>query len=98
MTDAARAPKELMRRSLISAKEQAQETAATQQQGESPAEYAEDHIERAAEDAVWRTEQYVYSAESGLQRKQMKRENSIRRRSEERNRTVPHFFPRKAAL
>ena len=69
MTDAARAPKELMRRSLISAKEQAQETAATQQQGESPAEYAEDRIERTAEDAVWRTEQYVIQCGKRLAKK-----------------------------
>ena len=69
MDSAARAPKELARRSLLSAKEQAQETAATQQQGESPAEYAEDHIERAAEDAVWRTEQYVIQCGKRLAKK-----------------------------
>lgn len=52
MDSAARAPKELARRSLLSAKEQAQETAATQQQGGSPTEYAESRVERTADDAA----------------------------------------------
>lgn len=55
MTDAARAPKELMRRSLISAKEQAQDIAERQQpQSEQPEQYAEERVERTAEDAVHR--------------------------------------------
>ena len=93
MTDAARAPKELMRRSLISAKEQAQETAATQQQGESPAEYAEDRIERAAEDAVWRTEQYVIQCGKRLAKKanEARKQYKEAQRGTEQNRSS--FFP-----
>lgn len=53
MTDAARAPKELMRRSLISAKEQAKEAAERQQpQSEQPEQYAEELVERTADDAA----------------------------------------------
>ena len=53
MTDAARAPKELMRRSFISAKEQAKEAAERQQpQSEQPEQYAEERVERAADDAA----------------------------------------------
>lgn len=53
MTDAARAPKELMRRSFISAKEQAKEAAEQQQpQSEQPEQYAEERVERTADDAA----------------------------------------------
>ena len=53
MTDAARAPKELMRRSFISAKEQAKEAAERQQpQSEQPEQYAEERVERTADDVV----------------------------------------------
>lgn len=53
MTDAARAPKELMRRSFISAKEQAKEAAERQQpQSEQPEQYAEERVERTADDAA----------------------------------------------
>ena len=52
-TDAARAPKELMRRSLLSAREQAQSVAEPQQpQDEQPEQYAEARIEHAAAKAV----------------------------------------------
>ena len=55
MTDAARAPKELARRSLLSAKEQAKEAAEQQQtQSEQPEQYAEERVERTADDAVHR--------------------------------------------
>ena len=55
MTDAARAPKELARRSLLSAKEQAKEVAERQQpQGEQPEQYAEERVERTADDAAHR--------------------------------------------
>ena len=82
-----------MRRSLISAKEQAQETAATQQQGESPAEYAEDRIERAAEDAVWRTEQYVIQCGKRLAKKanEARKQYKEAQRGTEQNRSS--FFP-----
>ena len=82
-----------MRRSLISAKEQAQETAATQQQGESPAEYAEDRIERATEDAVWRTEQYVIQCGKRLAKKanEARKQYKEAQRGTEQNRSS--FFP-----
>lgn len=48
-TDAARAPKELMRRSLLSARKQAQDVAEPQQpHDEQPERYAEERIEQAA--------------------------------------------------
>lgn len=53
MDSVARAPKELMRRSFISAKEQAKEAAEQQQpQSEQPEQYAEERVERTADDAV----------------------------------------------
>lgn len=55
MTDAARAPKELMRRSLLSAREQAQSVAEPRQpQDEQPEQYAEARIEHAAANAAHR--------------------------------------------
>ena len=54
-TDAARAPKELMRRSLLSAREQAQSVAEPRQpQDEQPEQYAEARIEHAAANAAHR--------------------------------------------
>lgn len=54
-TDAARAPKELMRRSLLSARELAQSVAEPQQpQDEQPEQYAEAHIEHVAAKAAHR--------------------------------------------
>lgn len=53
MTDAARAPKELMRRSLLSAREQTKEIAERRQpQSEQPEQYAEERVERTAYDAA----------------------------------------------
>ena len=52
LDDAARAPKELMRRSIISTKEQAEDAASNQQQDESLVEYAENRVERTTEDTV----------------------------------------------
>lgn len=49
---AARAPKELVRRTAISMKEQAEETAAKAEQSDSPAQYAENKAESAAYDAA----------------------------------------------
>ena len=52
-TDAARAPKELMRRSLLSAREQAQSVAEPQQpHDKQPEQYAEERIEHAAANAA----------------------------------------------
>ena len=69
MDSVARAPKELARRSLLSAKEQAQETAAPQQRDESPTEYAESRVERTGEDVARRTGQEVTDRGKQLARK-----------------------------
>ena len=54
----ARAPKELARRSLLSVREKSKEVAERQQpQSESPEQYAESHVERAAEETVYRAGQ-----------------------------------------
>ena len=57
LSDAARAPKELARRSMIQAKEKAQN--ATQrsdaQQDDSPDRYAENRVEQVSEDVAYRT-------------------------------------------
>ena len=55
LTDTARAPKELARKSIIESKEKAKEAAERRQpQDESPEQYAENRIERTAEEAVHR--------------------------------------------
>ena len=52
-TDAAQAPKELMRRSLLSARKQAQDAAEPHHpQDEQPERYAEERIEQAAAKAA----------------------------------------------
>jgi len=56
LTDTARAPKELARKSIIESKEKAKEVAERQQpQDESPEQYAENRIEQTAEETVHRT-------------------------------------------
>ena len=82
MDNAVRAPKELARRSLVSAKEQAQETAAPQQQSESPTEYAENRIERTAEDTAQRTGQKA--AQQG--KRLVKKANEARKQYKESKR------------
>lgn len=52
LEDAARAPKELMRRSIISTKEQAEHTSSSQRYDESPVEYAENRVERTTDDTA----------------------------------------------
>lgn len=55
LTDAARAPRELARKSLIVSKEKVKEAAERRQpQDESPEQYAENRIEQTAEEAVHR--------------------------------------------
>lgn len=55
LTDTARAPKELARKSIIESKEKAKEVAERRQpQDESPEQYAENRIEQIAEEAVHR--------------------------------------------
>ena len=56
LTDAARAPRELARKSLIESKEKVKEAAERRQpQDESPEQYAENRIEQTAEETVHRT-------------------------------------------
>lgn len=56
LTDVARAPRELARKSLIESKEKVKEAAERRQpQDESPEHYAENRIEQTAEEAVHRT-------------------------------------------
>lgn len=56
LTDAARAPRELARKSLIESKEKVKAAAERRQpQDESPEQYAENRIEQTAEEAVHRT-------------------------------------------
>ena len=60
LTDTARAPKELARKSIIESKEKAKEVAERQQPNgeaadESPEQYAENRIEQTAEETVHRT-------------------------------------------
>lgn len=99
MTDAARAPKELMRRSFISAKEQAKEAAEQQQpQSEQPEQYAEERVERAADDAAHNVGDELLYRGKQLARKA----NDLRKRYKEAQRGTEQnrssFFPRKAAL
>jgi len=55
MTDTARAPKELARKSILESKEKAKEVAERQQpQDESPEQYAENRIEQIADETVHR--------------------------------------------
>ena len=75
MTNAARAPKELARRSLFSAKEQAEQTTHSRENDEAPTEYAENRIERTAEDAAHR------AGEQGKQA--LKKANDLRKRHKE---------------
>ena len=90
MTNTVRVPKELARRSLLSAKEQAQETAAPQQRDESPTEYAESRY--TAQDKS------LLTGESNLRGKQTTPENSIGKpSSEERSNPVPLFLRLKTA-
>lgn len=90
MTNVARAPKELARRSLLSAKEQAQETAAPQQRDESPTEYAESRVERTGEDVARRTGQKVTDRGKQLARKAndaRKQYKEAKQRGTEQNRS-----------
>lgn len=60
LSDIARAPKELVRKSIIATKEKTQEVTERQQpESESPEQYAENRIERTAEETVQRTGQEV---------------------------------------
>lgn len=90
MDSAARAPKELARRSLLSAKEQAQGTAAPQQRDESPTEYAESRVERTAEDTIHRTGQELTDRGKQLARKAndaRKQYREAKQRGTEQNRS-----------
>ena len=93
MTNAVRAPKELARRSLLSAKEKAQETVAPQQRDGSPTEYAESRVERTGEDVVRRTGQELTDRGKQLTRKASdarKQYKEAKQRGTEQNRSSFH--------
>jgi cell wall-associated NlpC family hydrolase len=70
LSSAARAPKELARRSIFSSKEKALESAERQPpQVESPEQYAENRLERTAENTMHRTGQEVQQRGKQLARK-----------------------------
>lgn len=92
MTDAARAPKELARRSLLSAKEQAKEAAEQQQtQSEQPEQYAEERVERTADDAVHRAGDEAVHRGKQLARKasDLRKQYKEAHRGTEQNRSRP---------
>lgn len=80
LTDAARAPRELARKSIIESKEKAKEAAERQQpQDESPEQYAENRIEQTAEEAVHRaSDEASYQSRRIIQKaKKAKRSKDI---------------------
>ena len=92
MTDAARAPKELARRSLLSAKEQAKEAAERQQtQSEQPEQYAEERVERTADDAAHRAGDEAVHRGKQLARKasDLRKQYKEAHRGTEQNRSRP---------
>ena len=92
MTDAARASKELARRSLLSAKEQAKEAAERQQtQSEQPEQYAEERVERTADDAVHRAGDEAVHRGKQLARKasDLRKQHKEAHRGTEQNRSRP---------
>lgn len=92
MDSVARAPKELARRSLLSAKEQAQETAVRQQHDESSTEYAESRMERAGEDVARRTGQELTDRGKQLAKKanDARKQHKEAKRGTEQNRSSFH--------
>lgn len=92
MTDAARAPKELARRSLLSAKEQAKEAAERQQtQSEQPEQYAEERVERTADDVAHRAGDETVHRGKQLARKasDLRKQHKEAHRGTEQNRSRP---------
>ena len=92
MTDVARAPKELARRSLLSAKEQAKEAAERQQtQSEQPEQYAEERVERTADDAAHRAGDEAVHRGKQLARKasDLRKQHKEAHRGTEQNRSRP---------
>ena len=70
LSQSARMPKELLRKSIVQTHEKARETAERQQPiSESPEQYAENHIENTAEDALHRAGQEVQHRGKQLVRK-----------------------------
>ena len=79
MNNAARAPKELARRSLISAKNQAEETIMHSDTGESCTEYAENQIDEKTKSAADRVKQNTVQSGKRFARKM----NDIRRKKKQ---------------
>lgn len=79
MNNAARAPKELARRSLISSKKQAEETIVKSDDSESPTEYAENRIGEKTKSAADRVKQNTVQSGKRFARKM----NDIRRKKKQ---------------
>lgn len=79
MNNAARAPKELARRSLISSKKQAEETIVKSDYSESPTEYAENQIDEKTKSAADRVKQNTVQSGKRFARKM----NDIRRKKKQ---------------
>lgn len=79
MNNAARAPKELARRSLISSKKQAEETIVKSDDSESPTEYAENRIGEKTKSAADRVKQNTVQGGKRFARKM----NDIRRKKKQ---------------
>lgn len=79
MNNAARAPKELARRSLISSKKQAEETIVKSDYSESPTEYAENRIGEKTKSAADRVKQNTVQGGKRFARKM----NDIRRKKKQ---------------
>lgn len=96
-TDAARAPKELMRRSLLSARKQAQSVAEPRQpQDEQPEQYAEARIEHAAANAAHRIGNETAYRAKRLMLKASRRIKQNRQSQGETEQSVPPFILPKA--
>lgn len=92
-TDAARAPKELMRHSLLSARKQAQSVAEPRQpQDEQPEQYAEARIEHAAANAAHRIGNETAYRAKRLMLKASRRIKKTGNLREERSKAVPPFI------
>lgn len=79
MNNAARAPKELARRSLVSSKKQAEETIVKSDDSESPTEYAENRIGEKTKSAADRVKQNTVQSGKRFARKM----NDIRRKKKQ---------------
>lgn len=87
MNNAARAPKELARRSLISSKKQAEETIVKSDYSESPTEYAENRIGEKTKSAADRVKQNTVQGGKRFARKM----SDIRRQKKQATKNTPNI-------